>query len=75
MKIASIIAASIFSLAAAHAGAVEILKTEPGKGKLKDGAIVYVDDGTCGKGKVKRVLGGNQPKGIGRTTTCIATPK
>jgi hypothetical protein len=42
---------------------------------LKEGAVVFVDDGTCGKGKVKRVLGGNGSKGIPRKTTCVAAPK
>jgi hypothetical protein len=58
-----------------HVFAVELLTQEPGKGKLKSGAVVYVDDGACGKGQVKRVVGGNSRKGEGRKTSCVKSPK
>jgi len=70
--IASIV---LLSVSVHSAGALNLLKAEPGKGMLKEGAVVFVDDGTCGKGKVKRVLGGNGSKGIPRKTTCVAAPK
>jgi hypothetical protein len=54
--------------------AQQILKQEPMPGQLPTGAVVLVDDGTCGKGKIKEVTGGStsamNPKP--RTTKCIA---
>jgi hypothetical protein len=38
----------------------QVLKQEPGPGTLRRGMSVLVDDGTCGKGKIKRVTGGSQ---------------
>jgi hypothetical protein len=34
------------------------LKQEPPAGSISCGNVVLVDDGTCGKGKIKRVVGG-----------------
>ena len=55
----------------------EILKREPPMGALKEGQVVLVDDGTCPRGQVKRVVGGNHvkvggTKDIVRTHSCIA---
>lgn len=55
----------------------EILKKEPVMGALKEGQIVYVDDGSCPKGQIKKVIGGNHvkvggTKHIERTRTCVA---
>jgi hypothetical protein len=36
----------------------QTLKSEPGPGTLPCGETVLVDDGTCGKGKIKQVTGG-----------------
>jgi uncharacterized protein DUF6719 len=54
----------------------EILKKEPIMGALKEGQVVYVDDGTCPVGQVKKVIGGNHvkvggTKHIERTRTCM----
>ncbi|WP_072386033.1 DUF6719 family protein [Hyphomicrobium sp. CS1BSMeth3] len=35
------------------------LKQEPAMGALKEGQRVLVDDGTCPKGQIKEVVGGN----------------
>ena len=55
----------------------EILKREPPMGALKEGQVVLVDDGTCPRGQVKRVVGGNHlkvggTKHIVRTHSCVA---
>jgi len=54
-----------------------ILKKEPPMGALKEGEIVLVDDGTCPKGQIKQVIGGNHVKAGGyknivRTRSCIS---
>jgi len=50
-------------------------KQEPGQ--LMTGATVFVDDGTCGKGKIKLVAAtggnGNELKGLPqRSRTCVS---
>jgi hypothetical protein len=35
-----------------------VVKQEPFEGKMVPGEIILVDDGTCGKGKIKEVIGG-----------------
>ena len=37
----------------------QVLKREPAMGALREGQRVLVDDGTCGAGRVKEVIGGN----------------
>jgi hypothetical protein len=54
----------------------ETLKKEPVMGALKEGEVVYVNDGTCPPGQIKKVIGGNHvkvggTKRIERTRTCI----
>jgi hypothetical protein len=62
------------------AAATEILKQEPPMGALKEGQRVLVDDGSCGPGKIKEVIGGNHVLAGGnlhivRQRHCIPTPK
>jgi hypothetical protein len=57
----------------AHAA---IVKREPPMGALKEGQAVLVDDGTCPRGQIKRVVGGNHVKAGGsklieRTRSCV----
>jgi hypothetical protein len=56
--------------------AAQILKTEPPMGALREGQVVLVDDGTCGPGKIKKVVGGNHREAGGfsnikRQRVCI----
>jgi hypothetical protein len=56
-----------------------ITHREPMEGQLRTGATVFVDDGTCGKGKIKLITatGGNGNERAGlpqRTRTCVARP-
>jgi uncharacterized protein DUF6719 len=58
----------------------QILKQEPAMGALREGQTVMVDDGSCPKGEIKLVTGGNHrqvggTKDIRRTTRCIPRPK
>jgi hypothetical protein len=74
IAIFAIIAAMTFgSLCNAQA-----LKKEPGAGQLPAGSVVLVDDGTCGKGKIKQVTGGSNMSGgqmvaggSSRTRKCV----
>jgi hypothetical protein len=64
----------------AGAADAQILKQEPAMGALREGQTVMVDDGTCPKGEIKLVTGGNHrqvggTKDIRRTTSCIPRPK
>ena len=59
-----------------HARA-QIVKREPAMGAMKEGERVLVDDGSCPKGQIKEVIGGNHTKVGGkkqlpRTRKCIA---
>jgi Family of unknown function (DUF6719) len=54
----------------------QVLKQEPPMGQLREGETVLVDDGTCPKGQIKQVVGGNHVKAGGfkhivRTHKCI----
>jgi len=53
-----------------------VVKQEPMEGQLRTGATVLVDDGTCGKGKIKLITAtggnGNEKQGLPpRTRTCV----
>jgi hypothetical protein len=55
------IGSAALTLLLALAGACEaqtVVKQEPFDGKMEPGQIILVDDGTCGKGKIKEVTGG-----------------
>ena len=59
----------------AHSSAAT-LKKEPAMGSLKQGQRVLVDDGTCPKGQIKEVIGGNHSdvggnSQIKRTRRCV----
>ena len=51
--------------------AERILKAEPAIGAVKEGARVLVDDGTCPKGQIKEIIGGNIQRHIARQSRCI----
>jgi len=63
------------SAAAASVGfAQQVLQREPFS--IKYGSVFLVDDGTCGKGKIKKIVGGSGAFCIGclrlpRKRTCI----
>jgi hypothetical protein len=57
--------------------AAQIVKKEPAMGAMKEGERVLVDDGSCPKGQIKEVIGGNHTKvggkkQIERRRRCIA---
>ena len=67
--------AAIISVGLAGAALAQ-LKQEPAMGALKEGEVVLVDDGSCPKGQIKRVVGGNHVtvggfKKIQRKRSCV----
>ena len=74
--------AAAFALAlAAPASPVEILKKVPGRGQIKAGNSVFVDDGKCPSGQISQVFAGagsgdsgNAHAAAGRTRKCVARP-
>jgi hypothetical protein len=68
--------AAILSIGLAGAAMAQ-LKHEPAMGALKEREVVLVDDGSCPKGQIKRVVGGNHFtvggfKKIERKRSCVA---
>jgi hypothetical protein len=56
-----------------------IVKREPPLGKLREGERLLVDDGSCPRGQIKEVIGGNHVKvggfkQIERRRRCIPRP-
>ena len=66
-----------FLLAASSTNAQVVVKQEPFDGQMLPGSIILVDDGSCGKGKIKEVTGGEigamNPRP--RTRRCIPRDK
>lgn len=48
------------------------LKKEPLPGELRPGEVVYVDDGYCPEGQIKKVTGGNFAANMPVTRECVA---
>ena len=76
-KLIAVSLASAVVLATGICEAQVIVKQEPMEGTLRTGATVYVDDGTCGPGKIKLITStggnGNELKGLPpRTRTCVS---
>lgn len=59
------------------AAVAQTMKQEPPAGALPCGQAVLVDDGTCGKGKIKKVVGGCDigrgaaAGAVGRRKSCV----
>lgn len=69
MKAALVIA--MLCLSTAPAQAQQVLKSEPPMGSVKEGERLLIDDGTCAKGQIKEIVGGNIAKRIQRQVRCI----
>ena len=77
----TLVAGSIALAAVLAAGGIciaqVVVKQEPMEGQLRTGATVLVDDGSCGKGKIKLITAtggnGNELQGLPpRSRTCVA---
>jgi hypothetical protein len=77
MKRIAGLSALAWVLAANSSSAQVVVKQEPFEGKMVPGAAILVDDGSCGKGKIKQVTGGEigamDPRP--RTRKCIPKDK
>ena len=51
-------ALALFLAASGACNAQAVVKQEPFEGNMVPGSVILVDDGTCGKGKIKQVIGG-----------------
>jgi hypothetical protein len=75
--IAGSAALALLLTASGFCHAQTVVKQEPFEGKMSPGSIVLVDDGSCGKGKIKQVTGGElgamDPRP--RTRKCIPKDK
>jgi hypothetical protein len=76
----ALIAIGVVTTLMVSAAGAQILKQEPAMGGLREGQTVMVDDGTCPKGEIKLVTGGNSrqvggTRDIKRATACIPRPK
>jgi hypothetical protein len=69
-----VFAVGLLAAVAARAGQ-PILKEVPKDGEIPHGKIVLVDDGTCPRGQVKEITGGNRAKSIPRKTRCVTRPR
>ena len=70
---------AVVAVAVPPIAAAQIVKREPAIGAMKEGERVLVDDGSCPKGQVKEVIGGNHTKvggkkQLARQRKCIARP-
>jgi hypothetical protein len=57
----SVVGLAAFALVLVASGscnAQTVVKQEPFEGSMSPGSVILVDDGTCGKGKIKQVTGG-----------------
>jgi hypothetical protein len=65
MSTGNALIALVFSMAAgimAGSATAQVLKSEPAMGNLREGQRVLVDDGSCPRGQIKEVVGGNHVK-------------
>jgi hypothetical protein len=67
----------LFLAASGCCNAQPVIKQEPFDGQMSPGQVILVDDGSCGKGKIKQVTGGElgamNPRP--RTRKCIPKEK
>ena len=77
MKVVGSVALALLLALSGACNAQTVVKQEPFDGKMVPGQVILVDDGTCGKGKIKEVTGGEigamNPRP--RTRRCIAKGK
>lgn len=57
------------------ASTVQVLKEMPSKGSVRQGEVVYVDDGSCPVGEIRKITGGNQMAGVSRKVECVKRPE
>jgi hypothetical protein len=79
MRMKQIVGLAVLAIlpAASSGSDAQVVKQEPFDGQMLPGAVILVDDGTCGKGRIKEVTGGEigamNPRP--RSRRCIARDK
>ena len=70
------VVAACFTALLACSGPTKIkyLSKEPAMGDLSYGEVVYVDDGKCPGGQIKKITGGSDEEGVAREVRCVARP-
>jgi hypothetical protein len=68
-------AALALLLVTSSPGNAQMLKQEPLEGKMVPGSVLLVDDGSCGKGRIKQVTGGETDAMNPRPRTRKCVPK
>ncbi len=63
-----------FAISVATSASAQILKKEPAMGRLMPGQRVLVDDGSCGAGKIKEVVGGDHTAVGGEGSSAAQAP-
>ena len=53
----------------------QYLKEDPPPGYLQHEQVVFVDDGTCPAGEIKKLTGGNMQRSIQRQAQCVKRPQ
>lgn len=64
----------VWLVATAGCATTEYLKEVPPAGTVPLGKMVYVDDGKCPVGEVKRIVGGSLAGNIPRQVQCVKRP-
>jgi hypothetical protein len=59
---------------AAALGCSQNYSQNPPPGSLRPGEVVFVDDGTCPPGKIKRITGADRQRGVPRRVRCVKRP-
>jgi len=75
MKVIGSVALALLLALGGACGAQTVVKQEPWEGKMGPGQVILVDDGTCGKGKIKEVTGGELAAMNPRPRTRRCIPK
>jgi hypothetical protein len=75
MKTIVSVALILFLAASGCCNAQPVVKQEPFDGQMSPGQVILVDDGTCGKGKIKQVTGGELGAMNPRPRTKKCVPK
>lgn len=68
-------AAGAIGAAEAESAPIEVRKEMPQNGSVRQGEVVYLDDGRCPAGEIKKIIGGNQKTGVARQVECVKRPR
>jgi hypothetical protein len=64
-------AAAAIPVARSTGRAQQMLSSEPARGTLGPQRVAYVNDGSCGEGKIKKIVAGNTELRVPRKRMCV----